>query len=287
MRVAQFRILKEVLEQVVVPEYVYAFEKEKSIPVMAALHVGKKVVVSLDLKDFFTSIKQYHVDQLLQHLGFDEKPARTVSELCTYKSFVPQGALTSPKLSNIVTAFTFGPLVKEYCDSKGYTVTIYADDITISADHKLDGQDGRETVTQIIEFITNTVNSFGFKINREKIKVMKPYQRQYVCGAVVNQKVNMQKSERHKLRAIVYNVEKNGLEAEAAKSNLPVDKFVSKTMGRLNWFAQLNPEAGAREKERFKQVCADQLMCPTAETESVKEVGSLDSLPALPATAPW
>jgi RNA-directed DNA polymerase len=272
-------MLKEILEHVTVPDYVYAFEKEKSIPVMAALHVGKKVVISLDLKDFFTSIKQFHVDQLFQHLGFDEKPARTLSELCTYKSFVPQGALTSPKLSNIVTAFTFGPLVKDYCDSKGYTVSIYADDITISMDHKLDGQDGRGTVAEVINFVTETVKSFGFRLNKDKVKVMRPYQRQYVCGAVVNQKVNMQKRERHKLRAIVHNCEKNGIEAEATKSNLTVDKFTAKTMGRLNWFAQLNPEAGEREKEKFKQVCVDQVMCPTAETESVKETGSLDSLP--------
>lgn len=251
---------------------------------MAALHVGKQVVVSLDLKDFFTSIKQYHVDQIFQHLGIAEKPARTLSELCTYKSFVPQGALTSPKLSNIVTALTFGPHIKNYCDTKEYTLSIYADDITISCDQKLDGQEGRDTVTQLITFVTEQVQRFGFKINRDKIKVMKTYQRQYVCGAVVNQKVNMQKRERHKLRAIVYNCEKNGIKAEAEKNSLSPDQFASKIMGRLNWFAQLNPEAGERGKEKFKQVCADQITCPTAETESVKEIGPLDSLPQLPPT---
>lgn len=284
MRVVQYKILKDILEKIEVPEYIHAFEKEKNIPTMAALHVGKEVVVSLDLKDFFTSIKQYHVDQIFQHLGFSEKPARTLSELCTYKSFVPQGALTSPKLSNIVTALTFGPNIKHYCDTKGYTLTIYADDITISADHKLDGQEGHESVTQVIQFVTEQVQRFGFRLNREKIKIMKTYQRQYVCGAVVNQKVNMQKKERHKLRAIVHNCERNGIAAEALKNGITPDQFTSRIMGRLNWFAQLNPEAGDREKTKFKQVCADHIMCPTAETESVKEVGPLDSLPPLPPT---
>ena len=52
MRLVQYRILKEVLEPLFeVPEYVHAFEKERSIPVMARIHVGKRVVVSLDLKD--------------------------------------------------------------------------------------------------------------------------------------------------------------------------------------------------------------------------------------------
>jgi RNA-directed DNA polymerase len=281
MRVAQYRILKEILEKISIPEYIHAFEKDKNIPSMAALHVNKRVVISLDLKDFFTSIKQYHVYQLFEHLGFSPMPARTLSELCTYKSFVPQGALTSPKLSNIVTALTFGPHIKHYCDTKGYTLSIYADDITISSDSKLDGQDGRDSIPSLIEFITGQLTRYGFKLNREKIKVMSNYQRQYVCGAVVNQKVNMQKRERHKLRAIIHNCERNGIVNEAAKNQLTAGQFTSKIMGKLNWFAQLNPEAGEREKEKFKQVCADQIMCPTAETGSVKEVGPLDSLPAV------
>jgi predicted transcriptional regulator len=87
---------------------------------------------------------------------------------------------------------------------------------------------------KLFNFITETVNEFGFKINREKIKVMRPYQRQYVCGAVVNQKVNMQKSERHKLRAIVHNCElRTALKPKLLRVILTVDKFVSKTMGRL------------------------------------------------------
>ncbi len=279
MRVVQYKILTEILEKIEVPDYIHAFEKNKSIPAMATLHVGKKVVVSLDLRDFFTSIKQFHLDQIFQHLGFSPAPARTLSELCTYGSFVPQGALTSPKISNILTALTFGPLIKAYCDTHGYTLSIYADDITISCDHKLDGKDGHETAASLITYVKRTIGQYGFKLNPDKIKIMHDYQRQYVCGAVVNQKVNMQKTERNKLRAIVHNCRKNGIEVEALKNEMTADQFSAKIMGRLNWFAQLNPVAGVREKDKFKEVCVEHSE-PTAETESVKDPGlSLDSLP--------
>ncbi len=286
MRVAQYKILTNILEKIRVPAYIHAFEKRRNIPLMAAQHVGKKVVVSFDLKDFFTSIKQNHVEQIFKHIGFLDQPARTLSELCTYKSFVPQGALTSPKLSNIVTALTFGPLVKAYCDEKGYTLSIYADDITISSDQDLDGQEGRDTIKTLLSQIREFVSGYGFRINGEKTKLMKHHQRQYVCGAVVNSKVNLQKTERHRLRAIVHNCEKNGIIPEATKSNLPPDKFYSKTMGLLNWFAQLNPQAGNRVKDKFKNLAyEDPIMCPIATAEDVKAVEPSGSQP--PMELPW
>lgn len=221
---------------------------------MAEAHVGKGLIVSVDLKDFFTSIKQHHLLNLFKNLGFSEAPAQTLSELCTYKSFVPQGALTSPKVSNLITSSTFGPELKSYCDEKGYTLTVYADDITISCDEDLVKQSGYDAAFKIVSYVSQLVSKFGFKVNREKTKVMRPFQRQYVCGVVVNSKINLQKSERNRLRAIVHNTEIRGVEAEAAVSGLTPDKFVSRVMGQLNWFGQLNSEAGVRLKSKFKQV---------------------------------
>jgi RNA-directed DNA polymerase len=291
MRAVQFRILKEILEQIAIPGYIHAFEKGRSIPMMAKAHVEKGLVISIDLKDFFTSIRQYHLFQIFQHLGFGDAPARTLSELCTYGMFVPQGALTSPKLSNIVTALTFGPIIKEYCERHGYTVTIYADDITISTDEDLIKQRGMGAVEEILQFVSDTVQSFGFKVNRRKTKLMRPFQRQYVCGVVVNRMTNLQKTERRKLRAMVYNVQRNGLDSEGAKSSLTPDAFKSRLMGQLNWFGQLNPEAGARLLSTLRQAVEEQGQ-PNAGAEEVKEIVSSDSPTTVPETpsaaeSPW
>lgn len=268
MRAVQYRILTLILEHVKVPDYVYAFEKEKSIPKMATLHVGKKVVVSVDIKDYFTSIKQRHVENLFIELGITGKAARTLSELCTYKAFVPQGALTSPKVSNLITAMTFGPAIKAYCDSKGYVMSVYADDITISTD-RIDGTDGSGSLHELLETISNEMKRHGFVLNGRKTKIMKFNQRQYVCGAVVNQKVNLQKSERHKLRAIVHNCSKHGLEREASKNGMEASKFAEVIMGKLNWFNQLNPVVGGRVISKFKEAIVE-LGQPSAKIEDVK-----------------
>jgi RNA-directed DNA polymerase len=250
----QYRILKEVLEKYFkIPDYIYAFERDKSIPVMAKMHEGSFQVVSLDIKDYFPSIKQNVLLGLMKGVGFGESPARTLSEIMTLGPNVPQGALTSPKISNIVASTTFGPAVKEYCDQRGLSLTIYADDITISSKSAFNANEA-------IDFVSGVLESFNFRVNTAKTKVMKKgsrHSRLYVCGTVVNEKVNLLKTERLRLRAIVHNSAKNGLEAEANKTGLTANEFLMRVRGKLNWFGQLNPEGSSVMIERFKKVCTD------------------------------
>lgn len=234
MRAAQTRISSMILNWIDVPDYIHAFERNKSIPVMAGKHVNKAVVISMDIKDFFHSIKQHRLLSLFQSLGIGAMPARTLSELCTFKAFVPQGALTSPKISNIIAARTFAPQIKAYCDGKGLTLTIYADDITVSS------TDPNLNYGEVISIITNIVSENGFRVNTRKTKVMKRHHRQYVCGVVVNEKTNLIRRERLRLRAIVHNITVNGPEHEAMKNNETVDRFINVLRGKINWFKQLN-----------------------------------------------
>ena len=164
-----------------------------------------------------------------------------------------RSGLTSPKISNIVAASTFGPAVKQYCDERGLALTIYADDITISSKTEFSPQ---ETIT----FVTEVLTKAGFRVNKAKTKVMKKgtrHSRLYVCGTVVNEKVNLLRKERLRLRAVVHNSGKNGLEAEALKTGLTTNEFVLRIRGKLNWFGQLNPEGSSRLIENFQRTCTE------------------------------
>ncbi len=127
------------------------------------------------------------------------------------------------------------------------------------------------------------------RVNKEKTKVMHSYQRQWVCGTVVNQKVNMLKRDRYSLKAIVHNCELNGIKNEAAKTNTTAGEFAAKITGKLGWFAQLNSEAGNKLKARFKEIY-DNTTDFTPLTEELpslpkSEIGTL--LVPETATAPW
>lgn len=253
MRITQYRILREILEPLFeIPDYIYAFERDKSIPSMAKVHEGSHMVVSLDIKDYFPSIRQSKVYELMVERGFAESPSRTLSELMTYGPNVPQGGLTSPKISNIIAAKTFGPEVRQFCDERGLALTIYADDVTISSAGAFDAQEA-------ISFVEASLKNHGFRVNRKKTKVMRKgtrHSRLYVCGTVVNEKVNLLKQDRLKLRAIVHNSEVNGIPAEAEKNNLTPNEFIHRVRGKLNWFGQLNERGASRLIEKFRQVCS-------------------------------
>ncbi len=237
LRKVQYRLLVNVWDKFEILPVCYAFEPGKSIPQMVHKHVGKDIVLSFDIKNFFPSIKAGTLVELLTKEGMGYLPAKTVAELCTYKFFVPQGALTSPKISNIIASTTFGPQVQDYCTTKGLELTIYADDLTISSQ-------GVPNILEVKSTVAEILDSHGFRVNTKKTKVMSKKDRQWVCGVVVNQKPNLLLKERKILRAIVHNVSKNGVEAEASKTSKTPEEFVRYVRGRLNWFKQLNPEQG-------------------------------------------
>jgi len=213
---------------------------------MAQYHVGKKCVVSIDLKDYFTSIKQHDVYFMLQQLGVADKPARTISELCTYGSYVPQGALTSPKISNIISSCTFGPILKQFCDHKGYSMTIYADDVTISSTSHMD-------IGEVISFVRDTVRSFRFKVNESKTKIMTSGRRQYVCGVVVNAKSNLPVEERRLLKNQIHSLKIRGVEETARLNEIEPERLVPHLQGRIGWFTQLNPTMGLKYQQRLNE----------------------------------
>lgn len=256
MRVFQFKILTKLLNELEVPDYLWAFEANRSIPQMADMHTNKAVVLSFDIKDFFTSITNNILVDVFGKYDITDKAAITLSEICTYKYFVPQGALTSPKVSNLVAANTFGPAIKEYCENNNLVLSIYADDITISSTEKLEW----DQIKTISDFVAGEVRRHNFRINQAKTKVMFSNRRQWVCGAVVNEKVNMLRSERLKLRAMVHNVVKNGYEIESKKLEMTAQKFSEHLRGKLNWFKQLNPERAQPLIDKLGAVA-----CPSQE----------------------
>ena len=248
LREAQFLLLTKVLDRIPVREYLWAFEKGKSVAGMANMHTNKDVVLSIDLEDYFGKVHVKHILPILEAHGIGSSAARVVAELCCYKYFLPQGGVTSPKLSNLVAAYTFGPPLKEYADSIGATLTIYADDVTLSFN-------GHKDAKKIVEDITAILKQHGgFSVNSKKTKVMTRLRRQFVCGVVVNKKPNLAREERNRLRAIIKNIELHGISSEAAKNDLEPDTFISSIRGRINWYKQLNPTRAEKMSVKFEEV---------------------------------
>ena len=186
----------------------HAFEKGKSIFTNARIHQRKRYVINVDLKDFFDSFNFGRV------LGFFEKNryfmlnhemATVFAQLTCYKNCLPQGAPTSPIITNLICEILDIRLLNL---AKSYRLdyTRYADDLTFSTNDK--------NIINRFEDFYNDLNSeierAGFKINTDKTRVLYKDSRQNVTGLVVNKKINIDRRYYKKVRAMTNSLYRNG-----------------------------------------------------------------------------
>lgn len=214
-----------------------AFIPKKNLRENARFHRQQDVVVALDLHDFFGSIKAVSIYQLFRKFGYHQSVSMMLTKLCTLKNSLPQGAPTSPMLSNLVF-YELDKKIFRYCQARNIRYTRYADDMTFS---------GKSfSVSHLITYIRMVVGTKHYKLNDEKTNVMKKGCCQKVTGVVVNDKLQVSKSYRDKVRQEVYYCIKYGVASHMRKISLP-NWITSPTiclhhlLGKVNFVLQINP----------------------------------------------
>ncbi|MBI5723593.1 MAG: RNA-directed DNA polymerase [Planctomycetes bacterium] len=190
-------ILRKLLRRLKAHPCAYGFERGRSIAGNAAVHAGKAVVVRLDLKDFFPSISADRVRRYFRRIGWNGPAAELLVKVCTHEGRLPQGAPTSPRLSNLVNYSLDAGLLSA---AKKYRAdyTRYADDITFSF-----AIDDPGRIRSLIGSAKAVLSGEGYRINlHKKLRVARSHQRQKVTGLVVNSGVKLPRATRRRLRAI-------------------------------------------------------------------------------------
>ncbi|WP_115043048.1 reverse transcriptase domain-containing protein [Xanthomonas arboricola] len=184
-----------------------AYTAGRGIIENAKVHRRKRWVVATDLEEFFPSINLGRIRGLFlsEPFNFPKEVATVLAQVCCYQGALPQGAPTSPALSNIICRSLDRKLV-EFARRSGIAVTRYADDIVFSFNFKecpdslVNKVDGRWIVSDILSEI---IESSGFKVNHKKTRVTPRSQRQLVTGLVVNQRPAMPREWRRRNRVIL------------------------------------------------------------------------------------
>jgi hypothetical protein len=225
LKALQRRLNALLVERLPASEFAHGFRKARSVRSNAAPHVGKRVIVHLDLKDFFPTIHFGRVRGMLIALGYGYAVASVLAALMTeaprqpvlvngMRFFppvgpraCPQGAPTSPGLSNAIVVRMdrrLGGLARRF----GFAYTRYADDLTFSGDDI----DAAHALRCLAERIGR---SEGFEINRSKTRVMRAGARQTVTGVVVNEVLGLSRLERRRLRAALHRLRQDGVVRDA------------------------------------------------------------------------
>ena len=217
------RCLKLIFEIMFIPHHrATGFIIGKSIIDNAKLHVGKNYVYNIDLKDFFPSITYNKIKWQLHQAPFSldktknsaqENLAFIITKLCTQQikdnegksiDVLPQGAPTSPILSNIICQ-TLDRRLHGLAKKYNVNYSRYADDITFSSDHSVYSKDS-EFIVEMNRIITDQ----KLTVNKDKVRLQRKDYRQEVTGITVNQKPNVGRKYVKTIRAILHNWEKSG-----------------------------------------------------------------------------
>ena len=207
----------------------HSYRKHKDILSNAIPHLGCSVLIKLDIKDYFQSITfeqvittlelglnsiDFHPEFnfIVQHgkanlsdiqgyLGTKEAQ-ETLKKLVYSEHGLPQGAPTSPIISNLVLS-NFDKEVYALVTSLNGAYTRYSDDITISFK-----EDSSQKVAQVIKFVESKLAENGFKLNKKKgkINVLRPHQALRICGVTINSgKPTISRKQRRLIRAAEHN----------------------------------------------------------------------------------
>lgn len=190
-------------------ENVMGFIEKRSVVDNAKRHLNQNYVYNIDLKDFFPSVEEKRVFQKLQEKPYCIKRciASKIANLCCIrtadkngelKTVLPQGAPTSPTLTNMICEeldYKLNNLAKKFC----LNFTRYADDITFSSMHNV-YQDN----SKFINNLKSIIEEQGFRINERKTRLKKKGSRQEVTGLKVNCKTNVSKKYVKQIRILLH-----------------------------------------------------------------------------------
>jgi RNA-directed DNA polymerase len=270
-------VLREILDHVPVHPDAHGFTRGRSVISHAGAHVGRPVVLALDLRDFFTSISAARVYGTFRTIGYASSIAHVLTGLCTNAvpltvwevvtrmtsvearrdgsrfmlgrrlaaPHLPQGAPTSPALANLA-AFGMDRRLAGLARSLDLSYSRYADDLTFSGSTRLRrGRRGIETL------VAEIADDEGFAVNADKTALRTRGSRQTVCGIVVNDHPNVPRVEYDRLRALLHNAARDG---PAAHNRAGVPDFKAHVRGRIAWISAVNPVRGEKLRRMFEAV---------------------------------
>ena len=268
----QRRILAGILDRVPPHPAAHGFRPGRSIKTFAAPHVGRRVVLRMDLEDFFPSISAARVGALFRTAGYPEPVSDLLAGVCTNctpadawddetvglggrqmaqmcwlysRPHLPQGAPTSPALANLCT-YRLDCRLFALARAAGAAYTRYADDLAFSGD-----RDFARVVGRFGLHVGATALEEGFRVHHRKTRIMRQGVRQRLAGIVVNERLNVMRADYDRLKATLTNCIRHGA---ASQNRAAHQDFQAHLRGRVSFVEMVNPHRGRRLRELFDQI---------------------------------
>ncbi len=244
MKVQKWIYQEILLPSIQLEEVVTGFVKKKSILDNASPHVGHSFVLKMDIKDFFPSVTINRVISVFKALGYHHRLSYALASLCCYNGSLPQGAPTSPILSNTI-AKRMDRRIQGFAKTVGLSYTRYADDITLSGEY-ID-----ISYAWLIERIIVTE---GFSPNREKTRLLGPKNKKIITGvSISSNKATIPRQLKRDLRQQAYYINKYGLKGHIRHERIKDPVYPLRLQGYFAFWRVVEP-VNASVRYWFKSI---------------------------------
>jgi RNA-directed DNA polymerase len=226
-------INSNILAKVPISSAAHGFTTGRSILTNASIHCSKKHLLKMDLKDFFPSIGIQRVIKVFQVLGYPNNVAVYLARLCCLSDSLPQGAATSPALSNII-AGRLDARLSGLAQKANLQYSRYADDMIFSGHH---------ISTWFIAAVGKIAEIEGFTVNSEKTQLIRSDRRRIVTGlSVAGAEPRVPISYKRRLRQQVHFIVKYGYDSHASKKKIRDPFYIDSIYGKLTFWRSVEPD---------------------------------------------
>jgi hypothetical protein len=262
----QQRILAGILDKIPPHPAAHGFVKGRSVKTFAAPHVGQRVVLRMDLRDFFPSIGGARIQTLFRTLGYPESVADLLGGISTNaaprdvwtglaehrearamyaRPHLPQGAPASPALANMCL-YRADCRMAGLAESAGARYTRYADDLAFSGGEEFDRR-----VERFAAHAAAILHEEGFAVHHRKTRIMRQSVRQHLAGVVANQRLNVRRADFDLLKATLTNCARHG---PASQNRDAHADFRAHLEGRVSYVESINPAKGKRLRAILERI---------------------------------
>jgi retron-type reverse transcriptase len=247
LKTIQRKILDEIVGKIPTHDACHGFTPKRSTVTNAKPHLKAKLVLRVDLLDFFPTIHYRRVQGMFQDYGYSPPVAHVLAGLTTHRptlpdgkpvwpGVLPQGAPTSPAIANVICR-RLDARLSALAKGANAKYTRYADDLTFSF-----ADDPKVSVGRFLWWVGQICQHEGFTENPIKRRVYRRHTQQRVTGIVVNDKLTVPREARRRFRSMLAHCKKEGLAAMIEKQ----PKLRAELDGFAAYVKMVQPDLGKK-----------------------------------------
>ncbi|WP_108126734.1 reverse transcriptase family protein [Saccharospirillum mangrovi] len=259
----------------------FAYHPDSQPIFAASRHCGCKWLLKIDIENFFHSISERMVYKVFRDLGYTKLLSFELARIttttglsnkssedifrsdssrwpsipnyyCSNEGFLPQGAPSSPMLSNLVMKAIDKDL-EHLANCSGFTYTRYADDLAFSTEKSATIVD----ITRFKKKVNRLLIEAGFNPNKRKTAIRGPGARRIILGILVDStNPRLSKEYKDQIRQHLYYLcsQEHGPSKHAEARKLSVSTLFHHVRGKIAWAKKVEPEFGALCLEKFESI---------------------------------